>query len=134
MPLELYNFFTVPRQVWTGGFRRGPPAYSSFFNARVYEWTLGTPTDRIPAGADAGALGMKEKGWRRLIVPAALDSYRSQATRLGDRCSRGGRARLRRHPGRLGYVRRLQHLCLPRPTLDRLGRALGRRRCLYLWA
>ena len=64
-------------QVWTGGFRRGPPAYSSFFNARVYEWTLGTPTARIPAGADAGALGMKEKGWRRLIIPAAL-AYGSQ--------------------------------------------------------
>ena len=64
-------------QVWTGGFRRGPPADSSFFNARVYEWTLGTPTDRIPAGADAGALGMKEKGWRRLIIPAAL-AYGSQ--------------------------------------------------------
>ena len=28
-------------QVWTGGFRRGPPAYSSFFNARVYESSSG---------------------------------------------------------------------------------------------
>lgn len=39
---------------------------------RVYEWYLGSPTDRIPPGADEGALGMREGGWRRLVIPAAL--------------------------------------------------------------
>lgn len=28
-------------KVWTNGFRSGPPADSSFSNARVYEWILG---------------------------------------------------------------------------------------------
>ena len=29
-------------------------------------------TDRIPVGADEGLLGMKEGGWRRLVIPAKL--------------------------------------------------------------
>ena len=59
-------------KVWTGGFRASTPADSSFRQARVYEWYLGTPTARMPVGADAGALGMREGGWRRLVLPASM--------------------------------------------------------------
>ena len=59
-------------KVWTGGFRSGEPADSSFLQARVYEWFLGRPTDRMVPGADEGALGMREGGWRRLVIPAEL--------------------------------------------------------------
>ena len=49
---RLYTHF----KVWTGGFREGEPRDSSFRQARVYEWNLGTPTDRLVAGADEVAL------------------------------------------------------------------------------
>jgi peptidylprolyl isomerase len=65
---RLYTHF----KVWTGGFREGEPRDSSFRQARVYEWNLGTPTDRLVAGADEVALGMREGGWRRAIIPAKL--------------------------------------------------------------
>lgn len=61
-------------KVWGGGgFRSGPAADWSFQDGRPYGWTLGEPTDRLPPGvAIDGAAGMKEGGWRRLVVPANL--------------------------------------------------------------
>jgi len=58
-------------KVWTKGFRVQPVADSSFAQASVYEWKLGEPTDRIPKGAAEAALGMREGGWRRMVIPAA---------------------------------------------------------------
>jgi len=60
-------------KVWPNGWRSGPPADSSFLNTRPYDWALGSGGDgRLPAGADEGAVGMREGGWRRLVVPAKL--------------------------------------------------------------
>ena len=59
-------------KVWTGGFRSGEPADSSFRQARVYEWILGEPTSRMVVGADEAALGMAEGGWRRMVIPPEL--------------------------------------------------------------
>ena len=59
-------------KVWANGFRAGVPADSSFQQARVYEWVLGEPTDRIPIGADEGVQGMREGAWRRMVIPAKL--------------------------------------------------------------
>ncbi|KAL1510399.1 hypothetical protein AB1Y20_006708 [Prymnesium parvum] len=59
-------------KLWTKGFRDGVPADSSFKEVRPYDWTLGEPTDRVPPGFDEGVLGMREGGWRRLVVPAQL--------------------------------------------------------------
>ena len=59
-------------KVWAGGFRKGPVADYSFQDSRPYDWTLGTPTDRIPFGVDAGVVGMREGGWRRLVVPSIV--------------------------------------------------------------
>lgn len=60
-------------KAWTGGYRKGPPADSSFLNTRPYDWTLGNGGDgRLPTGADEGAVGMREGGWRRLVIPAKL--------------------------------------------------------------
>ena len=68
-------------KVWTGGFRSGTPADSSFRQCRPYDWILGSPTDRMPAGFDEGAQGMREGGWRRLVVPSSL-AYGSAGLRL----------------------------------------------------
>jgi len=59
-------------KMWAGGFRSGPVADYSFQDNRPYDWLVGEPTDRIPAGVDEGILGMREGGWRRLVVPAAF--------------------------------------------------------------
>ena len=62
----------VQYKVWGSGFRDGPVADWTYFDGRPYGWTLGVPTDRIPPLVDAAvAAGMREGGWRRLIVPAA---------------------------------------------------------------
>ena len=59
-------------KVWSGGFRKGVPADSSFKDTRPYDWSLGTPDARMLVGADEGAQGMREGGWRRLVIPARL--------------------------------------------------------------
>ena len=59
-------------KVWSKGFRSGPAADISFTDNRPYDWILGEPTARLPAGADEGVLGMREGGWRRLVVPGSL--------------------------------------------------------------
>ena len=61
-------------KIWADGFRSGPVADYSFQENRPYSWVLGTPTDRIPNGIDAGIMGMREGGWRRLVVPNAFDA------------------------------------------------------------
>ena len=58
-------------KIWADGFRSGPVADYSFQDNRPYGWDLGQPTERIPAGVDAGVAGMREGGWRRLVVPAS---------------------------------------------------------------
>ena len=68
-------------KVWIKGFRSGEPADSSFRQVRPHDWVLGTPDDRIRAGFDEGALGMREGGWRRLVVPAEL-AYGEEGLRL----------------------------------------------------
>ena len=57
-------------KVWAGGFRAGSVVDYSFSDGRPYDWILGMPTERIPAGVDEGVVGMREGGWRRLVVPA----------------------------------------------------------------
>ena len=52
---------------------------------------------------------------------------------LGARCRLGGHVRPRRHLGHLGRICHRRRLCLSCPTLDRLGRTLGPRRCFHLW-
>jgi len=71
-------------KVWSRGFREGAPADSSFRDTRPYNWVLGTPTDRVPAGFDEGVQGMREGGWRRLVVPAKL-AYGHAGLRLEGR-------------------------------------------------
>jgi hypothetical protein len=70
--------------VWRDGFREGPAVDLSFFDNRPYGWDLGTPTERIPRGADEGIAGMREGGWRRLVVP---DAYGNAGFRRGHKKS-----------------------------------------------
>lgn len=69
-------------KVWPRRFD-GPPVDASYFDTRPSAWTLGDPsvvtrgppykpTASLPAGIDQGLQGMREGGWRRLVVPAAL--------------------------------------------------------------
>ena len=75
--LSLHRDTVLQRQVyihfkvWTNGFRILPVADTSFAQASVYEWKLGEATDRIPKGAAEAAIGMREGGWRRMVIPAA---------------------------------------------------------------
>jgi len=62
----------VHYKIWSGGFRSGPVADYSFQENRPYDWVLGEPTDRMPRGVDVGIRGMREGGWRRLVVPASV--------------------------------------------------------------
>ena len=60
-------------KAWPKGFRSGAPADSSFMNTRPYDWILGSGGDaRLPVGGDEGAVGMREGGWRRMVIPARL--------------------------------------------------------------
>ena len=62
----------VSFKCWTGGFDAGQAADLSFLDGRPYDWILGQPTDRIPPGVDEAVASMREGGWRRLVVPAAV--------------------------------------------------------------
>ena len=63
----------VQYKVWADGFREGKAADVSFFDNRPFDWILGDPpSDRIPKGADLGVVGMREGGWRRVVVPGDL--------------------------------------------------------------
>lgn len=61
------------------------------------DWTLGSPTDRIPAAIDAGVQGMREGGWRRLIVQ---DAYGDAGLRKINPLKGGGRYT----PPKAGFV------------------------------
>eukprot|EP00962_Isochrysis_galbana_P049928 scaffold21395_cov113-Isochrysis_galbana.AAC.4 len=57
-------------KLWTRNFRNGPPADSSIQDTRPYDWILGQPDERMRNGFDEGVQGMRENGWRRIVVPA----------------------------------------------------------------
>ena len=59
-------------KIWADGFREGRAADFTFADNKPYDWILGEPTARIPAGIDEGVVGMREGGWRRLYVPNAF--------------------------------------------------------------
>jgi len=56
-------------KLWPNNFRSGAPADSSFANTRPYEWFLGQPNERMRKGFDEGVQGMREDGWRRIVIP-----------------------------------------------------------------
>ena len=60
--------YKVYAQPWDSG---KPVADWTYLDGRPYAYTLGSPTDRIPRMIDEGVVGMREGGWRRLIVPDA---------------------------------------------------------------
>lgn len=66
-------------------------------DGRPYDWVLGQPTDRIPAPVDAAVSGMREGGWRRLVVP---DAYGSAGLRKVSPVRGGGRFT----PPKAGYA------------------------------
>jgi peptidylprolyl isomerase len=71
-------------KLWTRGFEKGVPVDASYFQSRPYRWLLGQPDDRIRAGIDEGTQGMREGGWRRIIVPSKL-AYGSTGLPRGTR-------------------------------------------------
>ena len=84
-------------KVWAKGFDSGPVADWTFMDGRPYDWVLGTPTDRIPPAVDEGCVGMREGGWRRLVVPEA---YGDAGLRKINPLKGGGRYT----PPKAGYV------------------------------
>ena len=58
-------------KVWAHGFRNGPVADWSFMDGRPHDWLLGSADAQIPTAVDSGVVGMREGGWRRLVVPNA---------------------------------------------------------------
>mgnify|MGYP006135904783 FL=1 len=62
----------VTYKVWAKGFRNGVVADWSYMDGRPYGYIFGLPTSRIPPGVDEGLRGMREGGWRRLVVPDAF--------------------------------------------------------------
>ena len=59
-------------KLWTGSFDKGQPIDASDFDTRPIGYTVGSPTGRALPGIDEGIRGMREGGWRRLVVPASL--------------------------------------------------------------
>ena len=59
-------------KLWTDGFDRGMPIDASYFDTRPIDYTVGSPAGRLLPGIDQGIRGMREGGWRRLVVPPAL--------------------------------------------------------------
>eukprot|EP00931_Biecheleriopsis_adriatica_P086503 TRINITY_DN61166_c0_g1_i1.p1 TRINITY_DN61166_c0_g1~~TRINITY_DN61166_c0_g1_i1.p1 ORF type:complete len:231 (+),score=25.00 TRINITY_DN61166_c0_g1_i1:71-763(+) len=58
---------------WRTRFDDGTPVDSTFLRGKGPEkHVVGSPSDRVFEGLDAGIKGMREGGWRRLIVPPAL--------------------------------------------------------------
>lgn len=87
----------VSYKVWSKGFRAGPVADWTYLDGRPYDWVLGKPTDRIPPAVDAALAGMREGGWRRLVVPEA---YGSSGLRKSNPLKGGGRYT----PPKAGFV------------------------------
>lgn len=59
-------------KVWTGGWDIGSPIDATYFNTRPIRYVRGSPSGRVLAGIDIGIAGMREGGWRRLVVPPAM--------------------------------------------------------------
>jgi len=58
---------------WRTRFDDGTPVDSTFLRGRGPEkYVVGSPSDRVFEGLDIGIKGMREGGWRRLVVPPAL--------------------------------------------------------------
>lgn len=57
---------------WTNRFEDDFPVESTYIDDRPAEFLLGSPTGKIFAGLDVGIRGMREGGWRRLVVPAGV--------------------------------------------------------------
>ena len=87
----------VAYKVWARGFRAGEVADWSYMDGRPYDWVVGTPQGRLPRGVDEGIVGMKEGGWRRLVIP---DAFGSAGLRRQTPARGGGR----NQPPYAGYV------------------------------
>lgn len=59
-------------KLWTDGWDKGSPIDASYFDTRPIRYMMGSPSGRALAGIDIGIVGMREGGWRRLVVPPAL--------------------------------------------------------------
>eukprot|EP00965_Chrysotila_dentata_P223061 6193366-Pleurochrysis_carterae.AAC.2 len=60
-------------KIWTDGFDRGQPVDASYFQVRPVDFILGSGGGgRVVAGLDQGVAGMREGGWRRLVLPPSL--------------------------------------------------------------
>lgn len=60
-------------KLWVGGFDRGMPADASYFDTRPLKFTWGgEPRGRLLPGLVSGIRGMREGGWRRLVLPPSL--------------------------------------------------------------
>ena len=63
----------VHYKVWNDKFDNGQPIDASYFKTRPLELILGENEEMsLNRALDIGVRGMKEGGWRRLIVPPAL--------------------------------------------------------------
>ena len=62
----------VHYKIWSEGFRVGKAADFSFVENRPFDYILGEPTKRLPGPIDAGIMGMREGGWRRIYAPDAF--------------------------------------------------------------
>jgi len=86
----------VHYKIWANGFRNGPVADFSYLDGRPYSWFLGYSNERIPPLVDESMAGMREGGWRRLVVPNAYPEGLKRINRL-----QGG---ARYTPPKAGYV------------------------------
>ncbi len=59
-------------KLWAGGFDKGMPIDASYFDTRPIAYNIGSPAGRVLPGIDLGIRGMREGGWRRLVIPPSL--------------------------------------------------------------
>jgi len=85
-------------KLWTGGFDKGQPIDASYFDTRPIAYRFGSPAGRVLPGIDAGIEGMREGGWRRLIIPS------SQGYADAGLSARATKSRLAVPPGATLYV------------------------------
>ena len=92
-------------------------------NTRPYDWALGSGGDgRLPAGADEGAVGMREGGWRRLVVPNAYGA-------AGLRKSNPLKGGLRYTPPKAGFV--INMTTAPDEIYENSGTTSAFSRCVF---
>ena len=84
-------------KIYSKAFDSGEPVDASYFRTRPVDFVLGSPgaplerastappMPAVLAGVDLGVTGMREGGWRRLVVPASLaygdDGLRTKSSR-----------------------------------------------------